>query len=169
MLRLYRGLLYLYPSDYRQEFGAEMAAVFLQAQSDTEGAGFATRTIFRVREISGLLTGALRGHLRRVFGFNDWIPFRRFDMSAQFRFPRSTVFLMCVILAGVVLTIEKAKAIQVKYGAAQMSIWPALPWSLVLMLALVGVTVAAAWGILFAMRRSGMHRLDHLHGTPEQR
>ena len=169
MLGLYRGLLYLYPSDYRREFGAEMTAVFLEAQRDTEGAGFTIRAIFSVSEISGLLSGALRGHFRRIFGFNNWISFRRFDMRPQFRFPRSTVFLMCVILAGVVLAIEKAKAIQIKYGVAQMSIWPALPWSLVLMLALVCVTVAAAWGILFAMRCTGMHRLDDLHGTTEQR
>lgn len=168
MLGLYRGLLYLYPSDYRQEFGAEMTAVFLQAQN-AAGPRFRARTIFCAREISGLLSSALCGHFRRIFGFNNWISFRRFDMRPQFRFPRSTVFLMCVILAGVVLAIEKAKAIQIKYGVAQMSIWPALPWSLVLMLALVCVTVAAAWGILFAMRRTGMHRLDDLHGTTEQR
>ncbi len=46
MLRLYRGLLYLYPSNYRQEFGAEMTAVFVQAQRDAQDAPFATRTFF---------------------------------------------------------------------------------------------------------------------------
>ena len=82
-------------------------------------------------------------------------------MQPQFRFPRSTVFLMWVILAGVLLAIEKAKIIQVKYGPQEvMAVWNSLPWFLFLFPALACVAVAAVWGLLFALRRTGMHRLD---------
>src|SRR2546428_12448355 len=108
MLSVYRSLLYLYPADYRREFGDEMSCVFLQAEADVAGHALLRRASFRMREVSGLLSGAVQGHLRRLFGFHEWHPFRRLNMRPQFRFPRSTVFLMCVILAGVVLAIDKA-------------------------------------------------------------
>ena len=161
MLRAYRSLLYLYPPIYRQEFGDEMVWVFSQGQSEVNERGIAARGIFCVREIGGLLSGAATAHLRKLFGFNNWLPFRRFDMRPGFRFPRSTVFLMCVILAGVALAIEKAKTIQVKYGPQEvMAVWNSLPWFLLLFPALACMAVAAVWGILFALRRTGVHRLD---------
>ena len=68
-------------------------------------------------------------------------------MRPEFRFPRSTVFLMLVSLAGVVLSLEKARTVQVKYGAGAtlMSVWPALPWALVLVLLILSATVAITW------------------------
>ena len=90
-------------------------------------------------------------------------------MQPQFRFPRSTVFLMCVILAGVLLAIEKAKTIQVKYGPQEvMAVWNSLPWFLFIFPALACATVAAVWGLLFALRRTGMHRLDRMRTSQEQ-
>ena len=85
-------------------------------------------------------------------------------MRPEFRFPRSTVFLMLVILACVVVSLEKAKSIQLKYGAGAslMSVWPALPWALALMLLIVAATVVIVWGILFALQRTGVHRLANL-------
>jgi len=85
-------------------------------------------------------------------------------MRPEFRFPRSTVFLMLVILACVVVSLEKAKSIQLKYGAGAslMSVWPALPWALALMLLFVAAIVLVVWGILFALQRTGVHRLANL-------
>lgn len=84
-------------------------------------------------------------------------------MQPQFRFPRSTVFLMWVILAGVVLAIEKAKSIQVKYGPQElMAVWNSLPWFLFLFPAVACAAVAAVWGILYSLRRSGVHRLENV-------
>lgn len=171
MLRVYRSLLYLYPAGYRREFGDEMAWVLQKAEADRAQLSPLSRASLRVREVSGLLSGAVQGHLRSLFGFYEWFPFRRFNMQRQFRFPRSTVFLMCVILAGVVLAIEKAKTIvQMKEGLppATAAIWDPMLWSFLLPLAVFLAAIAAGWGILFALGRTGMHRLDHMQTWPER-
>jgi hypothetical protein len=170
MLRVYRALLYLYPAVERREFGTEMVSVFAQLQSEFATRPIMARLMFRARELSGLLSSALESHLRRIFGFDDWARLRRFDMRAGFRFPRSTIFLMCVIFAGVMLAIEKAKAIQMKYDPRDtMAVWSTLPWSLVFVLTLICTAAAVGWGILFALRRTGVQRLSNVQTWPEQR
>jgi hypothetical protein len=139
-----------------------MTSVFRDAQDNISTGTFAARVSFHTRELRGLVWGAVREHFCKIAGNYQWSSFRRFDMRADFRFPHTTIFLMSIILAGVILAIEKAKSIQVKYGAGSMSVWPALPWSLGLMLLLVCVTVAVFWGVLFALRRTGVHRLEKL-------
>lgn len=42
---------------------------------------------------------------------------RNLRVRPEFRFPRSTVFLMSIIFGGVILAMEKASTIQVKYAA----------------------------------------------------
>ena len=86
-------------------------------------------------------------------------------MRPSFRFPRSTVFLMSIILFGVVLAIEKAKIIvRIKSGlpAAGASVWDPMLWSLIFAIALVLIAVIAGWGVLFALRRTGVQRLAEL-------
>jgi hypothetical protein len=170
MLRLYQGLLYLYPAAYRQEFGEEMQCVFMQAQAECCTAPWLRRATFCARELVSLLSGAAQARLLSLFGNDKWLRLRRFNMRPQYRFPHSTVFLMCVILAGVVLAIEKAKTIvQMKEGVppATAAVWHPMFWlyPLAVILAIVG----AVWGIMFAMRRTGMHRLDRAQTWPEQK
>jgi hypothetical protein len=172
MLRIYQGLLRLYPVSYRLEFEDEMAWVFAQARADLDCSLFG-RVYFYAREFSGLVCGAGQSHLRHLFGFHEWLPFKRWNMRPEFRFPRSTVFLMCVILAGVVLAIEKAKTVvRLKDGLppGTTTVWDPMLWSMLWGLLLVIVMVAAAgvWGILFALRRTGMQRLDNIQTWPEQ-
>ena len=169
MLRLYQGLLYLYPAAYRQEFGEEMQSVFLQAQAEGSMAPLLRRATFSVREISGLLSGAAQAHLRSLFGIDDWFRHRRFNMRPQYRFPRSTVFLMWVILAGVVLAIQKARDIATSTPHEVMVAWKSLPLFLLLFPALACAAVVAVWALLFALRRTGMHRLDGMQSWPEQK
>jgi hypothetical protein len=93
-------------------------------------------------------------------------------MRPQFRFPRSTVFFMGVILAGVWLAIHEAQNIvQMKQGLppATATAWGPMLWGLVFALALIlaAVAAAAAWGVLFALRRTGMHRLDAMQTSAE--
>jgi hypothetical protein len=164
MLALYRGLLYLYPLGYRHEFAGEMTSVFREAKQAVGNEGFIARVSFCAREIGGLLSGALRQHFRSITGSE--IPFRRFAMRPQFRFPRSTVFLMLVIFAGVTLTIAKASSIQVKYGAIG-SVWPSLLSTLAFMVLTMWAVAVIVWGILFALRRTGMHRLANVQTWSE--
>jgi hypothetical protein len=160
MLSFYRWLLYLYPSLYRHEYKDEMVSVFRDAQAEVSAGSFRERISFRVREALGLLAGAVREHIRIMNGSYQLISFRGFNMRPEFRFPRPTVFLMSIIFAGVILAMEKANTIQVKYAAGSESIWPSLPWFLGLMLLLTCAAAMVVWGILFALRRTGADRLD---------
>ena len=86
-------------------------------------------------------------------------------MQREFRFPKSTAVLMAIILAGVVLAIEKGKAIQASLPQVNPQIGPIQPaqHSFLPTVALVFAFFYAAgligWAILFALRRSGVHRL----------
>lgn len=162
MLSFYRCLLYLYPRLYRHEYADEMVAVFRDAHADVSAGSVKERISFRVRESGGLLAGALQEHIRIISGSHQLISFTRFDMRPEFRFPRSTVFLMSIIFAGVILAMEKANTIQVKYAAGAGSIWPSLPWFLGRTLLFTCVTVMVIWGILFALGRTGVHRLANI-------
>jgi len=157
-LTVYCWLLCLYPGSYRGEFAEEMTSVFLDAQSTLPPA-LAAKISFYRREFCGLLSGALCAHFDRLFG--PAIPFRRFDMQPQFRFPRSTVLLMLVIFAGTVLTIAKASSIA---GARPGSVWPSFVSVVALMLLTMCTAAAVVVGILHALRRSGVYRLENVQG-----
>lgn len=168
MIAFYRWLLYLYPSGYRREYADEMISVFRCAHADACAGSFGARISFHLREICGLLAGSVQEHIHIISGSFPSISFTRLDMRPEFRFPRSTVFLMSIILAMVILAMEKANTIQVKYGAGSGSIWPSLPWFLGLALLFTCATVTVIWGILFALRRTGAHRLANIQPRPSR-
>ena len=167
MIRFYRWLLKLYPSAYRREYADEMVLVFQGAQVDAGAGSFRTRISFRSREIRGLLAGAVHEHLHIIRGTYPSISFTRFDMRPEFRFPRSTVFLMSLVFAMVIFAMEKANTIQIKYGGGADSIWPSLPWFLGLTVFSTCATVTVIWGILFALGRTGAHRLANMQPGPK--
>lgn len=152
VLTVYCWLLCLYPGSYRDEFGQEMTSVFCEARIALPPA-LDVKVRFYRREFTGLLLGILLAHFDHLFG-------RRFYMQPQFRFPRSTVFLMLLIFAGVVVTIAEGSSVA---GATLGSGWRSLVSVLVLMLLTMWTAAAVVWGILHAMRRSGVHRLQNLH------
>jgi hypothetical protein len=169
MLALYRFLLWLYPSSHRREYGDEMTAVFREAQAEIEKKGVVTRGRFWFREVGGLVRGAMEEYARSVAGPHSWVlfPTRRFTMHSEFRFPRATAFLMTVILAGTVLAIEKATAIRASVrdvnpphvGPIQPEHFTFMP-TIALMLAGAYAVGLIGWAILFALKRSGVHRLS---------
>lgn len=70
---------------------------------------------------------------------------------------------MCVILAGVVLAINKAvDVVQLKQHLPRGSnaAWEPMLGALLLIVTSLVAAVAAVWGVLFATRRTGMHRLE---------
>ena len=167
MFSLWRALLQLYPPSYRREFGQEMMSVLLDVQLENSEQGFQARCLTCVRETAGLLSGALREQLRSLTGFNRPIfSSRRFAMHSEFRFPKSTAALMIVIFAAVVMTIEKAIAIASsqwpRTNAPLGPIHPAGFTFVPIMAVIFGSAVLVAtvgWLVLFALRRSGVHRL----------
>jgi hypothetical protein len=157
VLTVYRWLLCLYPGSYRHEFGEEMRTVFCQARSQLPPA-LPAQIRFYGREFCGLSSGVLYAHFDRLFG--PAIPFRRFYMQPQFRFPRSTVLLMLVILVGVVLAIAEASSVA---GDTLGSGWRSLVSLLVFMLLSMCTAAAVVWGILHTLGRSGVHRLENIN------
>jgi len=180
VLSLYRFLLRLYPPAYRDEFGAEMLAVFGDAQAETWKKGVLARGVFCAREVAGLLRGALVEHLQGIAGSDlltasrsrirlSIFPLRRFTMRSEFRFPKATAPLMALILALIVVAIEKAKAIQASLPHTNPHVGPIQPAQFTLFSTLVVVLVITCaagllgWAILFALRRSGLHRLSEFN------
>jgi uncharacterized membrane protein (DUF106 family) len=87
-------------------------------------------------------------------------------MRNQFRFPKATAVLMAIILGGVVVAIQKGEAISASLqDAVTPPIGPIHPVHSVLLGGIVlGLLFFYAagligWAILFALRRSGLHRL----------
>lgn len=170
MLALYRSLLNLYPSAYRDEFGDEMMAVLSEVQAELASKGWFPRAVSCARESGGLLYGALEEHARTItysHGCGMFSP-RRLTMHSEFRFPKTTVTLMAIILAGILMAIDKARAISAAVPpssthvppipSAQFTVLPAL------LIILAGACIAGliGWAILFALQRSGVHRLSNV-------
>ena len=92
-------------------------------------------------------------------------------MRSEFRFPKVTAVLMTIILAGVVVAIEKARAIQAsvpdigpRVGPIQPAHFTFLP-TIALIFAFFYAAGMIGWAILFSLRRSGVHRLADM--SPE--
>jgi hypothetical protein len=174
MLRLYRSLLYLYPPAYRCEYADEMMVVLSEVQEEIGKHTALKRIVCQGREALGLLCGALHEHLRMITGSYGMFPLRRIRMRSEFRFPKAAVGLMTLILIAVLMAIDKAKSIQASVPYANPQIGPirSEEFTLVptLLIVLVGACIAGAlaWGILFALRRSGIHRLAQVNPSNYQ-
>ncbi len=176
MLLLCHYLLYLYPPAHRIEFGEEMAEVLRESWTGLQTKGVLARLVFWAREVVGLLRGAMQEHVRVITGLHPWteFPVRRFRMRSEFRFPKATGWLMVVILAVVVMAIEKAKAISASVPSTSMNVGPIQPegfttvWAFAMVLVGACVLGAVGWAVLFALRRSGMQRLSELRPSGER-
>lgn len=176
MLALYRSLLNLYPGAYRCEFGEEMLDVLLEVHAEARKKRALARVWCVTHEACGLLYGALREHFWST-GSYDHGTFlsRRFAMRSEFRFPKATVALMMVILAAVLLTIEKAKAISASVPHANRPVGHIQPVQITIVPSLLVAMGSAlvigviGWGILFALRRSGVHHLSEMNPSAGQR
>lgn len=170
MLSLCRYLLRLYPPAHRLEYGEEMVAVLCERERESWNSSVAARCAFWSREIAGLLYGALQEHVRAISGLHPWVvfPLRRFGMRSEFRFPKATAWLMMVVLAAIVMAIEKAKAIQASLPDTHPVVGPIQPAQFTLIstfavLFVAGCVIGAVgWAVLFALRRSGVQRLSAL-------
>lgn len=175
MLTLYRQLMRLYPAEHREQFGDEMLSVLCDVRTDIANKNMLMRGLFCVREIAGLVRGALRENLHTVMGVHAGIRFttRRLAMRNGFRFPKATAILMTIILAGVIVAIRKGEAIATSLPPFSQPITPVHPPHSYLLpgvvagLLFVYVAGLAGWAIVFALRRSGVHRLADMSGQPK--
>jgi hypothetical protein len=171
MLTLYRVLLRFYPAAYRCEFGGEMMDVLSDVQGEIRKKNAMTRIFFAMRETGGLLSGALQERLRGVTGSydNGIFSLRRCTMKSEFRFPKTTVGLMMATLAGVMLAIEKARAISASVPHLNPLVGPinsvqaAVAQTMLGVLAWAIVSGAIGWGILYALRRTGIQQLSQMN------
>ena len=173
---IYRQLLRLYPASHRERFGPEMTAVFGELQAENLSKRLHRRGVFYIRETAGVVSGALQEHWRALGGNAVWLwfPNRRYTMRTEFRFPKATAVLMAIILAGVVLAIQKGEAISTSLrDAVTPPIGPIHPvhsvslGGIVMGLAFFYAAGLIGWAIMFAMRRSGVHRLAETSGGPK--
>jgi hypothetical protein len=153
-LTVYCWLLCLHPKCYREEFGEEMTSVFRDARGALPPE-LALKISFYAREFCGLLSGVLRAQFDRLFG--PAASSGRFDMRAHSRFRRSTVFLMLVMFAGVVLALATAISVA---GGTLRAVWPSLAAVLAFLLLSVCAAAAVVLGVLRTLQRSGVHRLE---------
>jgi hypothetical protein len=151
---LFRCLLYLYPADFCREFSDEMMWVFSQSRRDVRQQAFWSRALFLSREISGLLAGAMRERL------SGWDSTRRLNMR-PFRFPRSAILLMLVILFSVFVAIEKGRDV-FSPGHPVEPAWLVMPMVLGALLLVMLVIGAIGYAILCLLRQSGVERLSNV-------
>lgn len=164
----YRLLLRLYPGGYRNEFGDEMATVFDASYADAYTRGISVRLRFLLRECAGVMAGACDEHLRALGFSPDWfLTSRRFNMRSNFRYPRTTIVLMILILGIVIGIIEKARGIMLAMAHTNAAVRPLIdpvPFpsatGIIEILMITYIIGASVWAIVFAFRRSGVHRLS---------
>lgn len=178
MLAFYRALMRLYPAAYRCEFGDEMLDVLSEVQAENQKKGSLAMLLSGAQETGGLLYGAVREQFYGITGSYDSGMFsfrRRFAMRSEFRFPKATVGLMMVILAAVMFTIEKAKAISASVPHTNPPVGPIQPAQATIMETMLVTLIWAiaagviGWGILYALRRTGVQQLSEMNPAPSQR
>jgi hypothetical protein len=168
MIAVYRQLLRLYPAEHRDLFGEEMLAVLVEERDEKTQRKRLSRARLVLRETSGLLMGALRARYRGLTQIHNELSFvtGRFAMRNGFRFPITTIVFMMLILGCVIWAIQKGENI----AASVPAVNPPLPihiqpvhstliGALPLFFAFFYAAGLIGWAILFALRRSGVHRL----------
>jgi hypothetical protein len=178
MLAFYRALLRFYPAAYRCEYGDEMMDVLMEVKTENRKKGAWASLFSGARETGGLLFGAAREHFYTMTGSpgSRMSSLKgRFAMKSEFRFPKATVGLMMVILAAVMLTIEKARAISASIPHANPAVGPIHPTQSMIVQALLATLIwaigagAVGWGILYVLRRTGVQQLSEMNPSAGQR
>jgi hypothetical protein len=167
MPSLFRSLLRLYPSAYRKQFGEEMLGVLLEVKTEKQKKGRLSLFVAYLNESGGLVRGALMEQARGMFGLSNISP-RRSTMRSEFRFPKATVPLMIIVLLVLAVAIDKARSIEAAVSPASTPLGPipvqqfTIVGTFSLVFALACICGAVAWGILYAMKRSGSQRLTEI-------
>ena len=173
MTSIYRNLLRLYPAAYQADFSEEMLDVLQESARAAAEQGYRATLKFHVRETAGLLVGSVDERLRFFFGSYpvQALPWRRFAMRSDFRFPKAAAPLMALVFALVLFTIMRASSLAVKVTSAHIPSAGeefSLPLSVGLWVSLAYALGAVVWLILHSMRRSGTQRLSDAETWPQK-
>jgi hypothetical protein len=88
----------------------------------------------------------------------------------QFRFPRSAIFLMLLILATTVIAIERARDVSQLYGGLRLPEgWLGVLPFFVTVTAVTGSIAALGYGVLYVLHRSGAQRFLNIRTWGERR
>ena len=96
-------------------------------------------------------------------------------MRSEFRFPKSTVALMTIILLAVALTIDKAKSIEASVAPSATYVGPiqaehfTIVGTFFIVFVLACALAAIVWAVLFALNRSGIQRLSQLKPSADSK
>lgn len=174
MLAVYRTLLRLYPAEHRELFGQEMLAVLVEERDESAQRKLSARGRLVMRETAGLLIGALRERFRVLTHIQDELSFAtgRFALRNGFRFPKTTIVFMTLILCGVLMAIKRGEDIATSVPNVNpplpvhiQSVHPILLGGMPLFFAFFYAAGLIGWAILFALKRSGVHRLADVTGN----
>ena len=160
MRKIYRACLRFYPAEMRATMGEEMLDVQGQMWAECAERGRFSLLRFHLRELAGLLGGALREHARRIWpSFDNFVPMRGFTMRSEMRFPVAAVVFMLLSFLGVLYAIFKAQSVSIALteGAA-MPVF--LPGGIIVLMVIAYVVGVAGWALMYALRRSGAERLS---------
>ena len=173
MLAVYRTLLRLYPAEHRELFGEEMLAVLVEERGENAQRQLFSRGRVVMRETSGLLLGAIRERFRGLTQIQAELSFvtGRFAMRNGFRFPKTTIVFMALILGGVLTAIKKGEDIATSVPNVNpplpvhiQSVHSILSGGMPLFFGFFYAVGLIGWAILFACKRSGVHRLADVTG-----
>ena len=179
MRGLYHWLLYLYPQEFRREFGEEMDWVLADASSAVSGLGRMKQSMFVAHEVAGILCGALQERVRTISALG--LVSRRIGMSSRrmrFRFPVAGIGFMVLSLGVVLVAIRNAREISQKF-AGHVYVFGGHsyyyePSSLSFMQTfgfVFGTTLVltvVVWAVLHLTHRSGVHRLSDAQTWPQR-
>lgn len=76
LIRLYRVLMRLYPASFQEEFAEEMQWVFAQAVDEAAERGVLNRGLTILREVKGVIWGAVQQNLEQKTGRRIFTPVR---------------------------------------------------------------------------------------------
>jgi FtsH-binding integral membrane protein len=166
MQALFRCLLYLYPAEFSREFAKEMTWVFSQVQQDFGKRGVRARVSFFIREVSGMLAEGLR----QRFGGKVWFSLRRFNMR-PFRFSRIGMVVMIVALVGVLVAIEKARAISAQSipELHTVSTWTMVQGVFGFLIVTMAILGLIGYVVLRLVSKSGADRLSNIQTWSRQK
>ena len=153
MKKLYRGLLFFYPADYRAIFGTEMAETFDEMYAAACDQGTWHRMTFCLRELTGLVRAALYAQIRI---HHSVLQAGRVKTIAN---GRAVVTPLILVFIAVLAAIEILKSFAFHRPHSRPIVSHEFPLAILEWLILAYGVGVIGWAITFLAHRTGIQRL----------